>query len=243
MSPARRFAGFTAANQDERLVLGKRPRSIRMVSKASSRRSRRLRFLPCLLQQMSGTVVLSWTPEVAAQLAGHAAKVMPAATGGFRGAGGGHRHASGDRTSRASPLYPSRRWASRLVGRLLSLVVAQKHLCDINARLDQIERKVDELRDLLDADLVAEMRGDAEHLLTIVRAFRPSSDQPAPSGLEHTVDQIVRSCAVPPREDQRPPPPGVGDVHRRPWRSIFRADPRRERPRLCRMTWTSSRET
>jgi len=42
---------------------------------------------------------------------------------------------------------------------------------------------VDELRDLLDADLLAKMRGDAEHLLGIVRAVAAT---PQPKLLERS---------------------------------------------------------
>lgn len=150
-------------------------------------------FSAILLHQMSGQVVLSWAPEVAAQLAQRTAGLMPAMTGGFRGQA--VAVVTNQVIGQASFLPVSVATLGIAAGwQLLSLAVAQKHLSDINARLDQIERKVDELRDLLDADLLAEMRGDAEHLVGIVRAVSASISEPSGSRLEYsaTVDQIVR---------------------------------------------------
>ncbi len=150
-------------------------------------------FSAILLHQMSGQVVLSWAPEVAAQLAQSTANVMLAVTGGFRGQA---VDVVTNQVIGQASFHPVSVTTLGLASgwQILSLVVAQKHLSDISARLEQIEQKVDELRELLDADLLAEIRGDAGHLVGIVRAVSASGSEPSGSRLEYsaTADQIIR---------------------------------------------------
>lgn len=70
------------------------------------------------------------------------------------------------------------RWAPAAVAafgvaaawQVLSVAVAQKHLHDINARLDRIERRVDEILRELEQQVQDELRGDATALGLIARA-------------------------------------------------------------------------
>lgn len=126
-------------------------------------------FSTLLLGQMSGLVALDVAPKLAAELTRGTGKFMEAATGGF--------HGNVVDTARnviigqasfapisAATLGLAAAWQA------VSLVVAQKHLQDINERLAMIERKLDDLLYLSDQDLVSDIRGDAQHLYGFMEA-------------------------------------------------------------------------
>ena len=95
-SLARRFVGFTTAavgKSEEQRKAGVDDRPA-WRPKVSSHRSRKRLFQRYLLQQMSGHVVLSWSPEVAAQLAGECGEGHARGDWRIPGPGRGHRYKS-----------------------------------------------------------------------------------------------------------------------------------------------------
>ena len=85
---------------------------------------------------------------------------MPAATGGFRAQAVDIVTNRGDRSCLSiAPVSVATLGIAAGVVNSFPLVVAQKHLCDINVRLDQIETgKVVNCETCSTLDLVAEMR-------------------------------------------------------------------------------------
>jgi hypothetical protein len=79
---------------------------------------------------------------------------------------------------------------------VLSLLVAQKHLYDINGRLHRIEGSLRDLRDLMDQDLFAEIHGDALHLVGWIRALAADGDAGALAARRQSVDGIVKSARI-----------------------------------------------
>ncbi len=149
-------------------------------------------FSTLLLGHMSGLVALDVAPKLAAELAHRSAKFMEATTGGFRGT-------VVDTASNvvigqvsfapvsAATLGIAAAWQA------VSLLVAQKHLQDINERLDRIERKLDDLRYLMDEDLISDIRGDAQHLRGFVDAIRAGNASFSAETYRARADGIVQS--------------------------------------------------
>jgi hypothetical protein len=127
------------------------------------------------LGQLAGSYTLRIAPSLWAQILAGTAKLMPAAAGGVH---------SGVVSIARNILIGQAAFApvsgatlgAAAAWQMLSLIVAQKHLYDIHARLDQIERSVDELKHLLEQDLYAEIRGHADQLLVLARGWNPDDD-------------------------------------------------------------------
>lgn len=128
------------------------------------------------LHQVGGLVALHVAPEVARKIA----------------AGSAHFMAS-DGQSLATVVGPGgkilaqARWTPAALGavglgaawQVLSIAVAQKHLHDINVRLDRIEKRVDEILRELDEQVQDELRAGATALRLIagaVTAHQPSEE-------------------------------------------------------------------
>jgi len=147
-----------------------------------------------LASQVAGQVVLRIPADLQAMIQAGTATFMTAADGALRG--NIVNAASGAVIGQAS-FVPASVATAGVAGAwyLLSVLVAQKHLADINSRLDRLEKKVDEIRRLQDDDIFGEIRGDAEHLMSLGRAHMASPLDAAKSPeLHQTLDGIVRSC-------------------------------------------------
>jgi hypothetical protein len=102
-------------------------------------------------------------PALALKLAGGGAEFMKATGGGFRA---NIVNVVGGAVLGQATLVPA---SLATVGALaawqaLSFAVAQKHLYDINRRLDEINKKVDEILDVLRSRSKHELQGDAQSL-------------------------------------------------------------------------------
>lgn len=147
-------------------------------------------FSALLLHQMSGQVVLRVAPELAAQMSAGTARFMESSAGGLRSSvvSSSTNQVVGQASFERVP-----KTAIGLAGawQVLSLVVAQKHLNDINERLGRMERSLGDLRELLDKDLHSEIQGDVDHLAAYVKSLDPDMDATSAALRRQRVDQII----------------------------------------------------